>query len=59
MKGYFPGGGMNAFVVVGVDLAVKDLLGLFYVRDVVAGTGSHQMVLQPPIGTLNFAFCLR
>jgi hypothetical protein len=50
---------MNAFVVVGVDLAVKDLLGLFYVRDVVAGTGSHQMVLQPPIGTLNFAFCLR
>ena len=28
-KGYFLGSGMNTFMVVGIDLAVENLLGLF------------------------------
>jgi hypothetical protein len=59
VKGYFLGGGMNAFMAVGIPLTVEYLLGLFNGRDVVAGTGSNQMVLQPPRGALYFALSLR
>lgn len=59
LKGYFLGSGMHAFIVVGIDLTVEYLLDLFYVSEVVSCTGSHQVILQPPIGALYFAFGMR
>jgi hypothetical protein len=52
-------GGMNLMVVILVDFLAQDLLGRFDVGDIFSDTGSNQMVLEPTIGSFDFASGLR
>lgn len=57
--GEFAGGAVDAFGVVGVDLAIEDFPGFLDFLDPFSGTDANQMVLKPPIGTFNLALGLR
>jgi hypothetical protein len=53
--GDFLGGGMNLLVIISVEFLVKNPLGLFDLGDILSDTGSNQAVLEPTIGSFNFA----
>jgi len=55
----FLGGRMDLLVVISVEFVVKNPLGLFDFADIFSDTGSDEMVLEPAIGSLNFASGLR
>ncbi len=52
------GGGMDLMVIITVDLMIENFLGVLYVSDVFPHTCSNEPILEPPIGSFNFAFCL-
>jgi hypothetical protein len=53
--GDFLGGGMNLLVIISVEFVVKNPLGLFDLGDILSDTGSNQSVLEPTIGSFDFA----
>ena len=53
--GDFLGGGMNLLVIISVEFVVKNPLGLIDLGDILSDTGSNQAVLEPTIGSFDFA----
>jgi hypothetical protein len=49
---------MNLVVVVAINLLPQYASNLIDVRQLLSRTGSHDPVLQPAIGSLDFTFCL-
>jgi hypothetical protein len=50
---------VNLKIVISMDFLSKDLLGRFNIGDIFSDTGSNQMVLEPTIGSFDFASGLR
>jgi hypothetical protein len=53
--GDFLCGGMDLLVVISVEFMVKNPLGLFHFSDILSDTSSDESVLEPTIGSFNFA----
>jgi len=53
--GDFLGGGVDLLVVISVEFVVKNPLGLFDLGDILSDTGSNQSILEPSIGSFDFA----
>jgi hypothetical protein len=56
--GDFEGGGVDLAVVVAMDFAIEDGLGLTDISDVIAAAGANQVVLEPAVRALDFSFGL-
>ena len=50
---------MNLVVVISAEFLVQDSLGLLDIGDIFSDTGPNQSILEPAIGSLNFASGLR
>jgi hypothetical protein len=50
---------VNLKIVISMDFLSKDLLGRFNIGDIFSDTCSNQMVLEPTIGSFDFASGLR
>jgi len=57
--GDFLCGGMDLLVIIAVEFVVKNSLGLFDFGDILSDTGSDETVLEPTIGSFDFASGLR
>jgi len=55
----FLGGGVNLLVIIPVEFKIKDPLSLFDLFDVFSDTGADESVLEPAIGSFDFASGLR
>jgi hypothetical protein len=53
--GDFLGRGVNLLVVISVEFKIKNPLSLFDLFDVFSDTGTDESVLEPTIGTFDFA----
>jgi hypothetical protein len=53
------GGGVNLAVVISMEFLIKDSLGVFNIGHIFADAGSDQPVLEPTVGSFNFASGLR
>ena len=51
----FLGGGMDLLVVISVEFVVKNPLGLFHFGDILSDTSSDESILEPAIGSFDFA----
>jgi hypothetical protein len=55
----FLGGGVKLLVIISVEFKIKNPLGLFDLFDVFSDTGADESVLEPAIGSFDFASGLR
>jgi len=55
----FLGGGVKLLVIITVEFKIKDPLSLFDLFDVFSDTGADESVLEPAIGSFDFASGLR
>jgi hypothetical protein len=53
--GDFPGCGVKLLVVISVEFKIKNPLGLFDLFDIFSDTGADESVLEPAIGSFDFA----
>jgi hypothetical protein len=53
------GGGVNLTVVIAMEFLIKDPLSVFNIGHIFADAGSDQPVLEPTVGSFNFASGLR
>jgi len=53
--GDFLCGGMDLLVVISVEFMIKNPLGLFDFGNILSDTGADESVLEPTIGSFNFA----
>jgi hypothetical protein len=53
--GDFLGRGVKLLVVISVEFKIKNPLGLFDLFDIFSDTGSDESVLEPTIGSFDFA----
>lgn len=51
--------GMDLLVIIPVEFVVKNSLGLFDLGDILSDTGSDETILEPTIGSFDFASGLR
>jgi hypothetical protein len=55
----FLGGGVKLLVIISVEFKIKNPLSLFDLFDVFSDTGADESVLEPAIGSFDFASGLR
>jgi hypothetical protein len=55
----FLGGGVNLLVIIPVEFKIKNPLSLFDLFDVFSDTGADESVLEPAVGSFDFASGLR
>jgi hypothetical protein len=54
--GDFLGSGVKLLVIISVEFKIKNPLGLFDLFDIFSDTGADESVLEPTIGSFDFAF---
>ncbi len=54
----FFGGGVELVVIVAVEFLIEHFAGLFDVGDILAGTGSDEVVLEPAVRAFDLTFGL-
>lgn len=52
-------GGVNLAIVISSEFLVKDLLSVLDLGDIFSGTGTDEVILEPAIGSFDFASGLR
>jgi hypothetical protein len=50
---------MDLLVVISMEFLIQDHLGIFNLPDIFSNTGSYQSILEPAVGSFNFALGLR